>query len=135
MLTLIRARLSKPLIWLVVLYAFASLGHFAHNAEHLAEYPNLPDWLSRALIYRAWVGITAVGVVGVVLHHTGRQRLALVALGVYAAIGFDGLLHYTQAPFAAHTTAMNASIWFEAVAAAALLGAVVAETRARFRAT
>lgn len=56
--------LPKPLRVLTAAYFFASLGHFAHNAEFLCEYPNLPDWLKRAKVYLAWIAITSVGLVG-----------------------------------------------------------------------
>ena len=120
----LRSPAGRALTWLLALYGIASLLHFAHNAEHLARYPNLPGWLSRGQIYSAWVLVTVVGAAGYVLHQRGLQRIGLIVLAVYAAIGFDGLLHYSRAPFATHTTGMNASIWFEAVAAALLLAAV-----------
>ena len=41
------------------------------------------------------------------------RRLGLVVLALYAAVGFDGLLHYTRAPFAAHTGTMNLTMWSE----------------------
>jgi hypothetical protein len=55
----------------------------------------------------------------------GMQRNDWV-LAVYAALGCDGLLHYTRAPMEAHTAAMNFTIWFEVVAAALLLATVLA---------
>jgi len=99
----------------------ASLLHFVHNAEYLGDYPNLPPWLTRVGIYLAWCGQTAVGILGYALYRSGRRLFGLALLGIYAGFGFDGLLHYTRAPFDAHTTAMNFTIWFEVVAAALLL--------------
>jgi hypothetical protein len=49
----------------------------------------------------------------------------LLAIGAYAVFRFDGLLHYTRAPFAAHTPAMNFTIWFEVAAGALLLVGVL----------
>ena len=106
---------------LLLLYLSASLLHFAHNAEYLGDYPNLPAWLGRADVYLAWLALAAVGAAGWVLYRIGRRLAGLVLIGGYAAFGFDGLLHYTRAPFAAHTPAMNFTIWFEVVAAALLL--------------
>ena len=40
---------------------------------------------------------------------------------MYAAAGFGGLLHYTRAPFAHHTAAMNLTICTETATAALLL--------------
>lgn len=109
-----------------MLYGIASFVHFAHNAEFLTDYPNLPSWLTRVQVYAVWVGITALGVLGYSLLRAGRGVVGLCVLGVYAAIGFDGLLHYTRAPVAAHTAAMNLTIWAEVAAAALLLVAVLA---------
>jgi hypothetical protein len=114
-----------PIGALLLLYLAASLLHFMHNAEYLAEYPNLPAWLDRADVYLAWFSLAAVGAAGWVLQRIGWRLAGLLLIGVYAVFGFDGLLHYTRAPFAAHTPAMNFTIWFEVVAAALLLLAIV----------
>ena len=118
---------------LALLYLAASLLHFAHNAEYLSDYPNLPLWLSRGDIYFAWSGLAALGITGYMLYRMGRQLSGLCLLGIYAAFGFDGLLHYTRAPVAAHSAAMNFTIWFEVAAAAALLMAVLAQVANRLR--
>jgi len=106
---------------LLLLYLAASLLHFVHNAEYLADYPNLPAWLDRADVYLAWLGLAAIGAAGWALYLIGWRLAGLLLIGVYAGFGFDGLLHYTRAPFAAHTQAMNFTIWFEVAAAALLL--------------
>jgi hypothetical protein len=111
----------RALVWLLLVYGLASLVHFVHNAEYLAYYPNLPSWLSRGQIYAVWLGITAVGVVGYVLHRVGHRLVGLGVVAAYAALGFDGLLHYGRAPFVEHSAAMNFSILFEVAAAAVLL--------------
>jgi hypothetical protein len=116
---------SKPLPWLLALYGLASLVHFAHNAEFLGGYPNLPAWLSRSQIYGAWCGITVVGLVGYALYRRGRAFSGLSLLVVYTLLGFDGLLHYQRAPFAAHSAAMNLTIWSEVAAATLAFIAVV----------
>jgi hypothetical protein len=36
------SQLPKPFVLLLAAYFLTSLGHFAHNAEYLCEYPNLP---------------------------------------------------------------------------------------------
>jgi hypothetical protein len=106
---------------LLLLYVVASLVHFTHNAEYLGDYPNLPPWLTRGGIYLAWLGETSLGILGYVLYRFGWRLIGLALVGVYSAFGFDGLLHYTRAPFEAHTFAMNFTILFEVVAAALLL--------------
>jgi len=115
------SHLPKPLLYLMVAYAVASLVHFAHNAEFLADYPNMPAWLSSAKVYLAWLGVTAVGVFGYLLVRRGFWRAGLFVIGVYAALGFDGLAHYGLAPMAAHTATMNFTIWLEVAMAALLL--------------
>jgi len=106
---------------LLLLYVVASLVHFTHNAEYLSEYPNLPPWLTRGSIYLAWIGETSLGILGYVLYRFGCRLVGLALVGVYAALGFDGLLHYTRAAFDAHTFAMNFTILFEVAAATLLL--------------
>ena len=119
----------RALVWLLVVYGLASLVHFVHNAEYLEYYPNLPSWLSRGQIYAVWLGITAIGVVGYVVHRAGYRLIGLGVVAAYAALGFDGLLHYGRAPFVAHSAAMNFSILFEVAAAAILATYVVTLVR------
>ncbi len=105
----------------LAVYCAASLLHFAHNAEFLADYPNLPSWFTRWIVYGAWLGVTAVGLLGVLLLKLGFRTLGLVVIAGYASLGFAGLDHYWAAPISAHTLAMNATIWLEVAAAAALV--------------
>lgn len=114
------ARLPRTLAVLLALYAASSLTHFAHNAAYLADYPNLPAWLTRADVYLAFLAETLVGLSGLTLLVRGEVRVGLLILALYALLGFDGLAHYQRAPFAAHTPLMNFTILTE-VAAAALL--------------
>jgi hypothetical protein len=125
----------NPLIGLLLLYGAASLLHFAHNAEYLSDYPNLPPWLTRPGVYLAWCVQAAVGILGYLLYRSGRRLIGLVLIGAYAGFGFDGLLHYTRAPLEAHTAAMNFTIGFEVVTAALLLVCVLAAARRQFMST
>jgi len=107
--------------WLLAFYAVASLVHFTHNAEYLAQYPNLPASWTRADVYLAWCGVTTVGLSGYLLYRVGYRLVGLTVLLIYSGLGFDGLLHYTRAPIGHHSPAMNFTIWAEVVAAALLL--------------
>ena len=107
--------------WLFALYSAASLVHFTHNAEYLAQYPNLPASWTRADVYLAWCAVTAAGVLGYVLYRGGFRRIGLGVLVIYSGFGFDGLLHYTRAPISHHSLAMNFTIWAEVMAAALFL--------------
>ena len=115
----VRTRQLMP--WLLALYGFASLLHFTHNAEYLAQYPNLPASWTRADVYLAWCGVTAVGLAGYVLYRRGYGRFGLTVLAIYGGLGFAGLLHYTRAPIVHHSAAMNFTIWAEVAAATAFL--------------
>jgi len=115
---------TKALTLLLLAYAAASLLHYAHNAEFMSDYPNMPAWLSRTKVYAAWLALSALGAAGYVLFLRGSRLAGLLALGAYAVAGFDGLGHFALAPAAAHTAAMNATIWLEAGTAALLLAAV-----------
>jgi len=111
---------NRSLLALVLAHAAASLVHFVHNATFLADYPNMPAWISPLGIYGVWLAEAAVGATGVLLFLRGRSSgLALIA--IYAALGFGGLDHYTLAPISAHTVAMNATIWLETATGIILL--------------
>lgn len=109
------------LVALAGAYCLASLVHFVHNAEFLAQYPNMPGWLSRSKVYAAWLLVTAVGAAGLALARSRFVLAGLLFVAAYAALGFDGLGHYALAPIAAHTLAMNLTIWLEVGAATVLL--------------
>ena len=119
------SHLPKPFILLVAAYFLTSLGHFAHNAEFICEYPNLPAWLTRAKVYAAWLAITAVGLVGFILIKNKLMPAGLLLVAIYAALGFDGLGHYAVAPMALHTLGANITILSEVAAAALVLPATV----------
>lgn len=106
---------------LLLLYMAASLFHFTHNAEFVSAYPNLPSWITRSSVYLTWLAITALGLLGYFLRRFWSRVVGFVLLCMYAAVGLDGLLHYTRAPLHAHTKGMNLTIWFEVVAAFILL--------------
>jgi hypothetical protein len=112
-----------------MVYFIASLAHFAHNAEYIAFYPNMPVWLTREKVYMAWLGITCIGMAGLAISRFGLHAMAAFLVGVYGAFGLDGLAHYTLALCSEHTLATNVTIWAEAIAglllmlaSAALLG-------------
>ena len=105
------------LLVLLLIYGAASLVHFIHNAEFLADYPGLPDSWTRAGVYGAWLGMTAIGVIGWALITVRREVAGLLLIIVYAACGLDSLGHYVVAPISAHTIAMNVTILLEVTAA------------------
>jgi hypothetical protein len=121
------SRLFPRHIWvLLALYCVASLTHFAHNAEYIAFYPNMPRWITRENVYLAWLVVTAVGVVAIAFTLIGWRCVGAACLAAYGALGLDGLGHYTLALCSEHTFAMNLTIWFEVIAGAALAaGSVV----------
>ena len=118
-------RIPGYLLVLLAIYCAASLVHFTHNAEFISAYPNLPAWLTRSKVYVSWVAVTSVGVAGLIVLKFGPRTLGCILIVVYAALGFAGLDHYSLAPMSAHTLAMNATIWFEVVAAAVLFTAAL----------
>lgn len=114
-------REQRTLLTLLAIFAAASLAHFAHNAEFLGEYPNLPGSWSRTHVYFAWIGMTAVGVIGWLLLSRRFMVPGLLTLAVYATLGLDSLGHYVVAPMSAHTAGMNATILAEVIAAGCVL--------------
>lgn len=116
---------QRALLVLLLFYGAASLVHFVHNAELIAEYPNLPASWTRADIYLVWVALTSIGLAGWLLVSRGYRRTGLVVLAAYATLGLDSLGHYLLAPLAAHSLAMNLTILVDVAAAALVLIEVV----------
>jgi hypothetical protein len=114
---------NRSLLALVLLHAAASLTHFVHNATFLADYPNMPAWISPAGVYAVWFAEAAIGAAGMLLVLRGRQ-IGLALIAIYAVLGFGGLDHYVLAPVSAHTVAMNATIWLEMTTGVILLAFV-----------
>jgi len=124
---------DRALPVVLLLYCAASLLHFWHNAEYVADYPNLPRWITEASVYATWAAIGLVGLTGYLLFRQRHTMVGLSLLAVYAAFGFDGLLHYTRAPMSVHTVSMNVTIWAEVITAGLALSVVawLAYRRAR----
>jgi hypothetical protein len=118
---MLRTMPSRALPVLLVAFAAASLIHFVHNAEFLADYPGLPQTWTRAGVYGAWLGMTMIGLVGWLLLRAGYHVMGLGLIAVYAVCGTDSLGHYVVAPLSAHTVAMNSTILLEVSAATLLL--------------
>ncbi len=106
---------------LALAYALASLLHFAHNAEFIAFYPGMPAWLTREAVYMAWLAVSAVGLAGWLAGRLRWRAAGIALVGLYGALGLDGLGHYTLALCSQHTLATNLSIWAEALLGLALL--------------
>lgn len=119
-------RIPNYLLASLLIYCVASFLHFAHNAEFLADYPNLPVWFTRSKVYLAWAAVTAVGVLGLIFLKLGFRRFGLFLIMGYAVLGSAGLDHYWVAPVSAHTFGMNATIWLEVATAGVLFVASLA---------
>jgi hypothetical protein len=111
----------RILLALLVAYGLASLVHFIHNAEFLADYPGMPSSWTREGVYLVWLAMTLIGVVGWLLATRGFQVAGLLLVALYAVCGLDSLGHYVLAPLSAHTAAMNSTILLEVTAAALVL--------------
>jgi hypothetical protein len=108
-----RSLLPAHLWVLIAVYFVASLAHFAHNAEFIAFYPNMPSWLTREQVYLAWLAVNSLGVAGLLVARLGLHALGVLLVGAYGALGLGGLAHYTLALCSEHTLATNATIWAE----------------------
>jgi len=117
----LRTNPQPTLLALLLVFAAASLVHFVHNAEFIAEYPNLPASWTRADVYLAWMAMTGVGLAGWFLVTRGYWIAGLLALTAYAALGIESLGHYVLAPLSHHSPAMNVTILLEVTAASLVL--------------
>ena len=120
------SRDSKPLFpasaWVLLgVYFVASFAHFAHNAEFIAFYPNMPPSLTREKVYLAWLAISSIGGAAILTTWLGWRVVGALLLVAYGAFGLDALGHYALALCSEHTLAANLTIWFEVEAGLALL--------------
>lgn len=115
---------AHGLLPLILIYGAASLVHFLHNAMYLGSYPNMPVWLTPFGVLASWLAVAGTAAIGCWLLGKGWTAVGLVAIALYAILGFAGLDHYAIAPVSAHSWAMNATIAIEVVTAACLLIAV-----------
>ncbi len=107
--------LPRAVYALLAVYFVASLAHFAHNAEYIALYPNMPGWLTREKVYLAWLAVTGLGLSGLAAIGLRFHLAGVLALSAYGGLGLDGLLHYTLALCSEHTLMTNITIWSEAI--------------------
>ena len=119
------SKIAKALPVLLLVYGVASLVHFIHNAEFLPDYPGLPATWTRGGVYGAWLGMTAVGILGWLLVRGRYPISGLLLICVYAALGMDSLGHYVVAPIFEHSAMMNATILLEVAAAVVVFVAAV----------
>jgi len=105
----------------VATYFATSFAHFTHNAEYIAFYPAMPAWLTREHVYLAWLAVTGVGVLALLMLRLGLPAFGVALVGVYGAFGLDGLAHYTLALCSEHSLATNITIWAEALSGLLLL--------------
>lgn len=110
----------RPVRLLFIAYTLASLAHFVHNAEFIAFYPGMPAWIGRETVYRAWLVVASVGILGVGLRLLGWPVLGALLIAAYGALGLDGLAHYSLGLCSEHTWVANLTIWAEALSGAAL---------------
>jgi hypothetical protein len=111
----------RRLNWLMLAFAVASLIHFTHNAEFIADYPGLPkNWTTNG-VYGAWLVMTLFGLIAWWLTHTKFKAVGLILVMLYAVCGLDSLGHYWVAPIHAHQTMMNVTIFLEVFCALVLL--------------
>jgi hypothetical protein len=111
---------NRTLTALLVAFFIASLIHFVHNAEFLADYPGLPKTWTRGGVYGAWAAMTAIGVAGWLITESRFRLLGLALIAICSVFGFDSIGHYWLAPVAAHSIAMNVTIMLEVACATAL---------------
>jgi hypothetical protein len=85
-------------------------------------------------VYFVWLAFASVGVAGIIASRFGWSALGALLLGMYGALGLDGLQHYSLALCSEHTLAANVTIWFEAIAGIALAVACALQVNIHLRA-
>ena len=124
---------NRSLLTVLLIFGAASLLHFVHNAEFLADYPHMPASWARADVYVAWVALTTIGAVGWFLETRGYRFAGLIVLTAYAMLGLDSLGHYLLAPLSHHTLGMNVTILLEVTTAGLVLVEILRQFSHRIR--
>lgn len=119
--------MAKSHFTLLALYALANSLHFAINADFIAFYPHMPEWMSAERVYLVWMGVTGIGLTGLVLALSGRIWLSRPFLALYGLCGLDGLFHYTLDLCKDHDLLTNFLIGSEALLGISLFAAVMLE--------
>ena len=127
------APLPRHLGRLLLVFFAANLAHFAHNAEFIAYYPNMPLWITRETVYWTWALGASLGVLGLLLYRLRLPRLGALFVAAFGATGLAGLLHYTLALCSEHTWASNVTIWAEVLSGALLALAALRQAAKRSR--
>ncbi|MDH4450032.1 MAG: hypothetical protein QE265_05500 [Rhodoferax sp.] len=117
--------MAKSHFILLAFYALANSLHFASNGDFIAYYPYMPEWMSAERVYFVWMGVTGIGLTGLVLGLSGRFWISRPLLALYGLCGLDGLFHYSLDLCKDHDLLTNFLIVSEALLGISLFAAVV----------
>jgi hypothetical protein len=121
-------------VWaLAALYGLCTFAHFTHHAEFLVYYPNLPEGLTREVVYLLWMAVTVVGMAVVPFSMLGMGVVAGLLLALYGLLGLSGLAHYSLGAWEEHTLVANLLIVFQGLSGLALAVKAVRETTKQTR--
>jgi hypothetical protein len=121
-------------VWaLAALYGLCTFAHFTHHAEFLVYYPNLPEALTREVVYLLWMAVTVVGMAAVPFSMLGMGVVAALLLALYGLLGLSGLAHYSLGAWEEHSLVANLLIVFQALSGLALAVKAVRETAKQTR--
>ena len=121
-------------VWvLAALYGLATFGLCIHNAENLIYYPNMPEGLTREMIYLLWMAVTAVGLLVVPFCMMNLGVLAALFLALYGLLGLSGLAHYSLGALEEHSLTANLLIMLQGLSGLALAVRAVRETMKQAR--
>jgi len=120
--------MAKSHCMLVAVYALANSLHFAINADFIAFYPYMPEWMSADRVYTVWIAVTGVGLAGLVLGLSGQVWLSRLFLALYGLCGLDGLFHYTLDLCKEHDLLTNLAIGSEALFGICLFAVIALES-------
>jgi hypothetical protein len=121
-------------VWaLAALYGLCTFAHVTHLAEFLVYYPNLPEALTREVVYLLWMALTVVGMAAVPFSMLGMGVVAALLLALYGLLGLSGLAHYSLGDWEEHGLVADLLIVFQGLSGLALAVKAVRETAKQTR--
>lgn len=114
------AKKNRALLFLLLLTAFSSVGHYVHKIIHFEHYPE-PEWLNPQIIDAFWLVMTPFAAMGLYFDKKQTPKRACASFTTYALLNMLTLLHYACEIKMPMTFAIHFFIWFEAICAMLLL--------------
>ncbi|MBU7582110.1 MAG: hypothetical protein KAF91_04240 [Nostoc sp. TH1S01] len=114
-------RLLKILLIVSIISTFL---HYTDNYLFIEQYPQ-PAWITAPAIYKSWLILTAIGIIGYWLYKYQKYWLAYACLLLYSFTGITSPGHYLYGKLSEFSAKMHLLIWTDGLTGLAILGFIV----------